>query len=272
VKFETASLDQELSFEDIKQPLHQIWPEREGFLCFLHEDEEQRLVFTVDTRDAARNSALIEFTLTNADTGEKVVVGHLLLHDDPENPGHYVGHTQLSKNVTLPERCRIDLRGKKLNPKSEPDRGLLLAAAAAASGPDDRQAWQEWALSAERNRSLPKEVADAICALCASSSSPHSGIEFSVRQKDYYEPMFSELLAQLVSALSLHLEEMKKPPFREHQSVRFLLAVPSERPILDERMVALHNSGVAEKIEKNSLAVKPAHRSTISELYRLGGQ
>lgn len=163
--------------------LFQDWTTDAGLTCVLHEDEHA-FVFTVDSRDAAHEGALVRFALTDTQTGDAAIGGLLVLHADPFNAGHYGGSARLSDDVPIPEHCQPHLTFVALDPTHRPDRDGLLAAATAAYDDADRQVWHAWAQREAQEGRLSQDIADAVCAVCEHPSPPWPGTSFTTQQAD----------------------------------------------------------------------------------------
>lgn len=133
----------------------------EDFICVLSEDT-QGFVFSVDTKAAAYNDALVRFALGDAETGEERVAGLLVLHPSLVNKEHYVASVRLDDEVTLPKHCQPRLAVVEM-PSVQPQVvEMVLTAVSAANTEVDRQAWGAWAQREAQAQRLPQEVAEAI--------------------------------------------------------------------------------------------------------------
>ncbi len=132
----------------------------EDFICVLSEDTKG-FVFSVDTKNAAYQDALVRFALGDAETGEVHIAGLLVLHPDPLDEGHFVASARLD-DVTLPTHCQPRLAMVELPAVQPQVVEMVLTAVSAANEASDRQAWCAWAQREVQAHHLSQEVAEAI--------------------------------------------------------------------------------------------------------------
>lgn len=135
-------------------------PGTPGMAFFIHEDEEARVLLTVDIEGDSAPTMPIQLAVVESQTGAELVSPWVVLHKDPFNRNHWVASVQLAATpgvnvVGLQPAFRVFRENDWDTLRNEVALRRLLESCA---GDADRAAWRGWVEREVAESRLPPEA------------------------------------------------------------------------------------------------------------------